>query len=110
MLESSDKRDFFRMTVDCTARFRVVGDERVGSARVKDLSGSGMLLWSELPVEAGTRLHVAVLPESEITPPLYAIVEVIRCDPVGDEQPGSFALACTTLDMPSVDEAADDFP
>ncbi|MEJ1471294.1 MAG: PilZ domain-containing protein [Candidatus Sedimenticola sp. (ex Thyasira tokunagai)] len=109
MLESSDKRDFHRMTVNCSARFRVVGDEKVTTAQVRDLSGSGMLLLSDSPVEAGVQLHVAILPEKEITPPLYAVVQVIRCDPLeGDE--GAFALACNTIDMLDIEKLGEEFP
>ncbi|MES9905444.1 MAG: PilZ domain-containing protein [Sedimenticola sp.] len=110
MLESSDKRDFFRMTVNCSARFRIVGEERVTTARVKDLSGNGMMLWSDSAVEEGTRLNVAVLPEKEITPPLYAVVEVIRCDPLEGDPANGYALACTTIDMPDIDQEGGEFP
>ncbi|MES9856547.1 MAG: PilZ domain-containing protein [Sedimenticola sp.] len=109
MLESSDKRDFHRMTVNCSARFRIVGDDKVAEARIKDLSGSGMLLLSNLPVDAGALLHVAVLPEKEITPPLYAVVEVTRCDLLEGEE-GVFALACNMVDMPDVESLGESFP
>jgi len=91
MLKYADQRRFPRMEVECPARFRVVGEGEVTGAIVKNLSGSGLLMWIDHEVEVGTRLTIEVFPMMDVTPPLFAEVEVVRTVDVED---GNFAVAC----------------
>jgi hypothetical protein len=109
MLDYSEKRDFPRMAVNCAARFRVVGKQETGTAIVKDLSGGGLLLWTDDEVASGDLLNVEVMPGKSITPPLHAVVEVIRCDALSGEE-AAFSVACTLEKMLDTDEAGPDFP
>ncbi len=70
MIDYSEKRDFLRMTMDCPARFRVAGADRLESAMVKDLSGNGISLISATPVAADLQLALEVMPGKTITPAL----------------------------------------
>ncbi len=107
MLDYSEKRDFLRMNMECPARFRVDGASRVEKALVQNLSGSGILLLTDQPVEDGSRLAVEVLPGKTITPPLSAYVSVLRCSPSED---GNYSVACTIERVLEEHETGPDFP
>lgn len=106
MLDYSEKRDFPRMHLDCAARYRLEGEESVKTAIAKDLSGGGLLLLVDSELLVGSRLNIEIRPGKDITPPLYAIAEVIRCDS-GDL---GFNAACRIVKVLSEDEVSTDFP
>ena len=92
MQDYREKRNYPRMTIECPASFTIVdGDD--GGAIVKNLSGGGLLMWMERELTPGTSLQIEVKPVNDITPPMVAEVEVLRCTPVGVAE-GSFAVAC----------------
>ncbi len=93
MLPHADNRDFFRMDVECPARFRVEGSDDTAGAIVKNLSGGGLLLWLDREVEPGTQLSIVIAPGKSVTPPLALVVKVIRGYSLGEEE-GNFAAAC----------------
>ncbi len=105
MLDYSEKRDFPRMAVDCPAQFRLEGSDKTDGAIVKDLSGGGILLWVDQPVEPGSQLSIVVTPGKSITPPLHAKVKVERCFPLEEEE-GTYAAACSILELLSEEEGA----
>ncbi len=98
MIEYMEKRDFHRMALDCTAKIQVNGSGETDEAMVKDLSSGGILLWIKRQVEPGSQLSIKLQPGTDITPPLRAKAEVIRCDPV-DEEPDTFAAACSMIEI-----------
>ena len=98
MMEYKEKRDFHRMAIDSTAQFQVNGSGEMNEAVVKDLSSGGILLWIRQQVEPGSQLSILLHPGKDITPPLHAKAEVIRCDPV-DEESDTFAAACSMLEI-----------
>lgn len=109
MQDYSEKRDFYRMAVDCAARYRVNGADTVQSATVKDLSAGGVQLRIDQELAAGATLNVEIQPGKAITPPLHAVVKVIRCTPAEDD-PRAFSIACSIERMLSVEEAGAGFP
>ncbi len=106
MRDYSEKRDFPRMAVECEARYRVIDSGERGSARVHDLSAGGALLHLESELQTGARLALEIRPQSDITPPLQAELEVIRCDA---REPCGYAAACTIVRMLSETEAGPGF-
>jgi len=98
MVEYKEKRDFHRMEIDRTAQFRINGSGEMNEAVVKDLSSGGILLWIKQQVEPGNQLSIMLQPGTDITPPLHAKTEVIRCDPI-DEEPDTFAAACSMIEI-----------
>lgn len=92
MLDYREKRNYPRMAIDCPARFELVGGD-AGGAIVKNLSGGGVLMWVERALEPGAAVQIEIRPVNEITPPMIAEVQVLRCQPVADGE-GSFAVAC----------------
>ena len=109
MLDYSEKRDFPRMTVECPAQFRLEGSDRVDGAIVKNLSGGGVLLWVDQQVEPGNQLAIVITPCNQITPPLHARVEVIRCIPL-EESEGTYAAACSMVELLDEETAKEIFP
>jgi hypothetical protein len=98
MIDYKEKRDFYRMIMDCSAEYSVNGSGEKGEAIVKDLSSGGLLLWVKEEVKPGSELSILLQPGSDITPPLNAKVEVIRCDPIEEEQ-DTYAAACSMVEI-----------
>ncbi len=80
MVDSSDKRDFRRMSVEIGARFRIKGNGEYHEGTVADLSATGILLTTQTPLANGDELELKVKPEKAVVPPLYAKVKVLRVD------------------------------
>ncbi|MBM3202639.1 PilZ domain-containing protein [Candidatus Woesearchaeota archaeon] len=86
MLVSDEKRDFIRMQSYCKMQFRMAGSENFMTAYCKNISGSGILFLSDLPLEPGKAAEVFIDPENRITPPLTAYIEIIRCESIHDRE------------------------
>ena len=76
----AEKRDFYRMVVDCPIRYRKQGSEESETGLVKDLSASGLSFECAAELQQGEIFEVVIKPVNEVTPPFAAIVSVIRCD------------------------------
>lgn len=98
MLDYDEKRSYHRMRVDCPASFRLADERTPGGAIVKNLSGGGLLMWIDRPLESGAEIDIVILPGSPITPPLSARLEAIRCHEIPDSE-GAFAVACRILEI-----------
>ncbi|MEJ2530001.1 MAG: PilZ domain-containing protein [Gammaproteobacteria bacterium] len=98
MMGYKEKRDFFRMTMDCTAEYKVNGSGKKSKAIVKDLSSGGLLLWIKQKVKPGSHISIELKPGKDITPPLNAKVEVVRCDPLENEK-DTYAAACSMIEI-----------
>lgn len=92
MVDYREKRNYPRMDIECPASFQVV-DGDGGGAIVKNLSGGGLLMWLDREIESNATLMLEIKPVNDITPPMTAEVQVLRCTPVDGGQ-GSFAVAC----------------
>lgn len=95
MQDFLEKRGFPRMITDCSARYSASDASPSTEGMVKNLSGSGMMLWTKEPQSVDDELRVRITPLNPVTPPLEAIVKVSRCEQVDDEDVSyQFALAC----------------
>ena len=88
---SSEKRRFPRIKVHCAATFREEGGGRTHEGLCLEISGNGILIQTPEPLAPGTRLEVSIRPLNDITPPLDAVVEVVRADP--GESEGHYRIA-----------------
>lgn len=86
----SEKRNFFRMNLECIAEYTINGSGNKKSGVVSDLSGDGISLIADQSVEPGTEVRVSIQPENEVTPALEVVMEVIRCE---QKDPESYLLA-----------------
>jgi len=82
----TEKRNFFRMNMDCTLEYSVNGDSTQKTGVVSNLSGDGISFLSDQQVAPGTEIRVLITPDNTVTPPLDMTVEVIRCDAENEEQ------------------------
>lgn len=78
-----EKRDYFRMCLDCPMTFRVQGESETHEGIAKDLSSSGLLIGCDVEVPTGSLLEVTVQPDKSVVAPLEAIVEVVRVNGSG---------------------------
>ncbi len=104
----SEKRNSPRTPVAFSARYRVDGEKQYYNAIIWDHSGGGLLLEVQRRLEPGSRLVVDRKPETTVTSPLCAVLEVVRCEP-GTEK-NSFYLACVINEKLPEDEIPPDFP
>lgn len=76
----SEKRNFFRMNMECDMSYSINGSGEQKCGNIKNLSGDGISFLIDQAVEEGTEVHIAITPENTVTPPLNITVEVLRCD------------------------------
>lgn len=99
MVDSSDMRDFRRMSIDCGLTFKKPDSDTVYSGIAKNLSATGVLIECDEPLTIGDQLEINIKPEKTITDPLNAVVEVIR---IGEGRKNhAYELACTITEMKS---------
>lgn len=91
LVTSKEKRRFSRIQVDCPVTFRSRGSDTTGQGMCRDLSGGGVLFLSRQQVPVGTSMEISVMPRNDLTPPLNALIEVVRSEPSG--QPGGYMIA-----------------
>lgn len=93
MVDSSDTRDFIRMSVECDLVFKKTGDDTVHQTRTRDLSASGVSFFTDQSLSVGDELELNIKPVNKLTPPLYVIAEVIRAELV--TPPSTYEIACS---------------
>jgi hypothetical protein len=93
MQNDTERRALPRREVNRPARIRLHEDEQARGAIVKNLSGGGVLLWLDQPLDTGRVFDITIEPESELAAPLRAQVKVLRCTRLAPGR-GSFAIAC----------------
>jgi len=76
--EFDEKRDFIRITVDCSLTYKVPQADAVEYGQAKNLSGRGMMFIAPRAVEVDSELEVTISPDQPVTPPLHALVKVVR--------------------------------
>jgi len=76
----NEKRDFYRMQVDCDITYSVKGSSSKFTGRGSDLSAEGVMFTTPQFIEPGTLLDLDVHPFIKTINPLKADAKVIRCD------------------------------
>lgn len=97
MVDSDDQRDFRRMSIDCPVNFRRLDADTFCAGTVTNLSARGMLLTSHEQLQLGDRLEVDIRPANTLTPPLHAMVEVVRVESGAAD--GSVEAGCTIIEI-----------
>ena len=86
----AEKRDFIRMFIDAPVDFTLTGTDNWFQGTGKDLSGGGLSFVTDHELSEGDRVDIKLHPITAVTPPLEAIVTVIRIDKTTD---GQFAVS-----------------
>lgn len=84
MVDYSEKRDFQRMTLDCSLDYQKYGEDRVYQGQVKNLSATGILFITKDSIPLGVNIQIKLTPVNTITPPMSADVKISRCDKHSD--------------------------
>ncbi|GAB4349910.1 MAG: hypothetical protein Kow006_12030 [Gammaproteobacteria bacterium] len=92
-----EKRDFYRMAVDCELTYVLTVDGRQGKGICRNLSAGGVAFTTSEALEEGTGLKVRIEPVSSITQPLEALAQVVRCGP--DPSGEGHLVAATILEI-----------
>lgn len=88
----SEKRGFYRMCVECQLEYTEKGNDETRTGHVKNISGDGILFHTDSAVTVGTEMNIIVKAGSNLTPPLHATIEIIRCNLTDDD---SYEVAAT---------------
>lgn len=92
MLVTSNNRKFSRMNAECDMAFTHPGTGITGKANSINLSAAGILFRTHEKLSAGSSLEITVNPINTVTPPLNALIEIIRVVAVEN---GEFEVAAT---------------
>jgi hypothetical protein len=90
MMEYKEKRRFPRMKANCAMSFKRVASGSQAHALCVDISASGLMFEAEEAVELGRALEIRTFPGDRITPPITALVEVLRC---AETEQGRYRIA-----------------
>ena len=78
--EYAEKRNYFRMNMDCNMEYTVNGSGNMKQGSVLNLSGDGISFTTDQDVSPGTTVKISISPANTVTPPLVVTVDVLRCD------------------------------
>lgn len=96
MVDSSDERDFRRMSLQCEATFRKVGQQSMCRGAVDNLSAAGLLLICDEPLRPGDQIEVTIQAAGGRAAPYRAIVDVVRVDV---DASGTYRAGCSTREL-----------
>jgi len=98
MVDSEDKRDFRRMTIDSMISVRVVSTDEQFVARVTNLSATGLLFHTEKVVAEGESLEIKIEPgDADCGQALHAMVEAVHADELVPET--EYSIGCRILEI-----------
>ena len=98
MVDSVDKRDFHRMNIDSNATVSIADSNETFTARVKDLSATGLQFHTSHQLIEAQQLSVYIEPgKTGITLPFSAQVEVIHVEEVEPEK--EYMVGCKIVEM-----------
>lgn len=97
MRDYSEKRDYIRMTIDCKVSYKEIGSNEYKTGNSKNLSGRGLLFSADREIKIGTLLDIDVTAANDITPPLAAIVEVVRVEMMEPDK--RYEIGCLIKEM-----------
>ncbi len=86
MLEYDEKRNYIRMNVDCDIDYKTIDSDQKKSGVCTSLSGAGLSFIADSPYEPGIAMDVCVKPKNSVTPPMSALIEVVRCTEKENQQ------------------------
>lgn len=84
MLEFTERREYFRINVDCEIDYRRLDGDAVQKARCTTLSGAGLSFITDEILEIDDKLEVIIQSQLPATPPLRAHIRVINVRGLSD--------------------------
>ncbi len=86
MADFVEKREYFRMQVDCDIHCKKQGADEIHVARCKSLSGAGVSFITTQEFAIGEKVEVTIHPEHDITPSMTGIITVVRIVPLENRE------------------------
>lgn len=100
MIESTERllerREFFRITVDCEIDYRYIDEEEFRKARCCSLSGSGLSFIAGHELQPDEEVEVIIQSQLPGTPPMRAHAKVVRVQTL-DEQTFEVGASMTVI-------------
>lgn len=97
--EVENKRDYFRMSMDCTLEFSQTGSSETYIGTCKNLSGQGVLFVTDQVVAVGAELAIKVASDRATVAPLEVRIEVLRVEATEDNK--GYSIAGRVLKSPA---------
>lgn len=86
MLEYDEKRKYMRMDTHCKMTYKFPQAKQSHDATCLNLSGAGILFRAQESLEPGRALEICLTPETNVTPPMTAYIEIVRSSSCGSDQ------------------------
>jgi len=86
MLTHDERRDYIRMDVNCEIAYKTADSDQYKTGLCTTLSGAGVSFIADQPFELGLAMDINITPKSNITPPMAAHIEVVRCSKRNDNE------------------------
>jgi len=92
MYNVNELRSFQRIETECTVKYKQAGSaDAYKEGTTKNLSGNGIFFIAGEAQEINSLVEIHLVPGTAATPPLDAVIEVIRSNP--GETEGEFEIA-----------------
>lgn len=78
MLEYDEKRNYIRMEVDCDMTYKLADSDEIFQGRCSSISGAGVSFIAEQFFAPGKAMEINITPQSFVTPPMTAFIEIVR--------------------------------
>lgn len=85
MVEFIERREYFRINVDCEIDYRRLDGDTFKKARCTTLSGAGLSFITDEPLEIEDKLEVTIQSQLPDTPPLRAHIRVVNVRGLSDQ-------------------------
>jgi len=82
----TEKRDYYRMALDCPVTYSDVEGLRSRQGQGRDLSAKGISFVASDSFPIGSTLKVSVAPKVSMTKPLFATIKIVRVEKNGENK------------------------
>jgi len=91
MFKKKEQRTIPRISVTCQINYKNVNESEFKQGRARNISSNGVLFVTDEEIEVGMIMEIKLVPGASSVPPLGAIIEVVRVNPV--ESDNNFEVA-----------------
>jgi c-di-GMP-binding flagellar brake protein YcgR len=92
MVEFNERREYFRINVDCEIEYQLLNSDKVYKGRCTTLSGAGVSFVSNKLLKLDDELEMTIQSQHPATPPLRAHVRVVNVRSLEDK---SFVISAS---------------
>lgn len=85
MIDFAEKREYFRMNVDCEIDYRAIDSDETRTARCSTLSGAGISFVTNHELTLKMELEITIQSQLPSMPPMRAYAKVVRVQVIEDQ-------------------------